>query len=67
MNYDIPTVIRRRQMHAVALPPARQGLLDPNWQYTPAAETDILATFKRMGWVPPTEARRRQALLNPNG
>lgn len=64
INYDIPAVIRRRpfpQELASIRAPAR--LLDPNWQYTRAAETDILKTFKRMGWVPPTEQALRDQLL----
>ena len=58
IKYDIPAVIRRRKPSPVR-PQAK--LLDLNWQYVPAAETDIRNTFRRMGWVPPTEVR------NPNG
>ena len=35
----------------------RIGLLDPDWKYIPAASTDILARFRAMGWVPPSEAK----------
>jgi len=35
-------------------------LLDPNWKYIPAAATDILARFRAMGWVPPSEAKREK-------
>ena len=39
--------------------PARQfhGLLD-GAPYTVAAKTDILKTFRRLGWVPPSEVTR---------
>lgn len=39
----------------------RIGLLDPNWEYIPAASTDILARFRAMGWVPPSEAKNAKA------
>lgn len=29
---------------------------DPRFRYTPAAKTDITQTWRRYGWVPPTEA-----------
>lgn len=32
--------------------------LDPNWQYVPARETDILARFRALGWTPPSELAR---------
>jgi hypothetical protein len=35
----------------------RSGLLDPNWKYIPAASTNILARFRAMGWVPPSEIK----------
>jgi len=38
--------------------PTRPNLLDPKWKYVPAAATDVLARFKSMGWVPPSEAKR---------
>lgn len=38
--------------------PTRPKLLDPKWKYIPAAATDVLARFKSMGWVPPSEAKR---------
>lgn len=36
--------------------PAR--LLDPRFRYVPANQTDIRATFRRLGWVAPTERRK---------
>ena len=39
----------------------RIGLLDPNWEYIPAASTDILARFRAMGWVPPSEVKNAKA------
>jgi hypothetical protein len=32
-------------------------LTDPHRRYTPAAKTDIIETFKRLGWTPPSEAK----------
>lgn len=56
-EYDIPAVIRRRADMAKAMlaqDKQRARLLDPQWRYVPAAETDVQATFKRFGWVPPS-------------
>ncbi len=33
--------------------PAR--LLDPRFRYVPSTATDIRATFRRLGWVAPSE------------
>lgn len=38
------------------------GLLDPNWKYTPSFATDILARFRAMGWVPPSEAKNAKTV-----
>ncbi len=35
----------------------RIGLLDPTWQYVPAASTNILERFRLLGWVPPSEVK----------
>jgi len=39
----------------------RASLLNPDWEYIPAASTDILARFRAMGWVPPSEAKNAKA------
>ena len=31
-----------------------------NWQYIPAAKTNILETLRKMGWTPPSEDARHQ-------
>jgi hypothetical protein len=36
-------------------------LLDIHRPYIPAAKTNVLDTFKRMGWEPPSEDKRFQA------
>ena len=52
----LPTlVIHTRPQPSPAAPPAT---LLAGKAYTPAAETNVLATFKRFGWVPPSEQRR---------
>jgi hypothetical protein len=28
---------------------------DKNWKYIPSVSTDVMARFKAMGWVPPSE------------
>lgn len=43
---------------------ASARLLDPRFQYTPAAETDIAATWKRFGFDPTANEQRRQLLLS---
>ena len=35
----------------------RASLLNPNWKYIPAAQTDIMKRFRAMGWVPPSEKK----------
>jgi hypothetical protein len=35
----------------------RASLLNPNWKYIPAAQTDIMKRFRAMGWVPPSERK----------
>lgn len=32
------------------------AIYDPRFKYVPAAKTNILNTFRRFGWTPPTEA-----------
>ena len=39
-------------------PPINGGVTDPRFKYIPAAHTDILAAFRAMGWVPPSQKRR---------
>lgn len=39
----------------------RASLLNPDWEYIPAASTDILARFRAMGWVPPSEVKNEKA------
>lgn len=33
------------------------GILDKQFQYTPAVKTDIMARFRAMGWTPPSEQK----------
>lgn len=33
-------------------------LSDSDREYVPAANTDLLASFERMGWVPPSKKRK---------
>ena len=47
----------QRDMTQKQTQPTQSRLLDPKWKYIPAAATDVLARFKAMGWVPPSEAK----------
>jgi hypothetical protein len=38
-----------------AKPPKRFGLLDPKWEYVPAASTDVQKTWREHGWKPQGE------------
>ena len=38
------------------------GLYDPKFRYTPSTQTDILKTFVKMGWTPPSVARLQSIL-----
>lgn len=33
------------------------GWRNPGWKYIPANQTNILARFRAMGWVPPSEVK----------
>lgn len=35
----------------------RAPLLDPSFKYTSSAATDVQATWRKHGWVPPSETR----------
>lgn len=37
------------------------GWLNPDFKYVPSNRTNILARFRAMGWVPPTEAKGKVA------
>lgn len=54
--YDIPTVIRRRNdpthPNGTASTTQRARLLDPDWVYVPAAETNVQKTWRKFGWTP---------------
>lgn len=34
-------------------------LLDPSFKYISSAATDVQATWRRFGWVPPSEIKAR--------
>ena len=36
-------------------------LKNPEWVYTPASKTNILAKFKALGWIPPSELRKKSS------
>jgi hypothetical protein len=42
-------------------PPQQPSLLNPAWKYIPAASTNVLARFKALGWVPPSEAKNEKS------
>jgi hypothetical protein len=40
---------------------------NPAFRYTPPEATDVMATFKKHGFVPPSRARQRQMAIALNG
>lgn len=51
--------MKERKLKVVPSQP-QQRLLDPNFKYIPASQTDILKRFKQMGWVPPSEKKNER-------
>jgi hypothetical protein len=43
---------------------ASARLLDPRFHYTPSAQTDISATWRRFGFDPSANEQRRQSMLS---
>ena len=39
----------------------KPGWLDHNWVYVPARYTNILESFKALGWIPPSELRKQSS------
>lgn len=33
------------------------SLLDPDFEYRPAADTDVQRVWRKYGWIPPSELR----------
>lgn len=59
---NIPAVIRRRPFttpQPTTPQPTTAQILNPDWQYTPASRTDVLETWRKHGFVPPTEQKLR--------
>lgn len=42
-------------------PVRSKSVLDPDFVYTEASKTDVQKTWKRFGWVPPSEVKNAQA------
>ena len=40
-------------------------LLDPNFKYNPAAATDVQRTWRKHGWIPPSEQREQKYESDP--
>ena len=38
-----------------------RGITDKDFVYINDVSTDVLATFKKMGWIPPSELKRIKA------
>tara|TARA_R110000772_G_scaffold21011_2_gene58128 strand:+ start:96 stop:290 length:195 start_codon:yes stop_codon:yes gene_type:complete len=41
-------------------PPTKptDGILNPNFKYTPAANTDVQAVWRKFGWTPASESKQ---------
>jgi hypothetical protein len=46
------------QMNEPAYPSG--SILDPNFKYEPSAKTDVQATWRKHGWVPPSEQKKNE-------
>jgi len=51
---------RIQEQLSKAKPPERFGLLDPNWIYTPASQTDVTTMWRRYGWKPANEQKEQK-------
>ena len=40
--------------------PLNGGLMDPRFVYRNSASTNVLETFRKWGWTPPSEQRQQQ-------
>jgi hypothetical protein len=36
-------------------------LLDPEFKYNPAAQTDVQRTWRKHGWTPPSETKQNES------
>ena len=50
----LKAVERQLQPEVRPAPPAR-SILDPDFKYYPAAATDVQRTWRKFGWIPPSE------------
>lgn len=44
------------------LPHPNEGkrMSDPDFVYVPAAKTNVMDSFRKMGWIPPSELKAQQ-------
>lgn len=52
--------VQQTQQLKPVLVSKRTGLLDPNFKYIRWYATDIMARFRAMGWVPPSEIKNEK-------
>lgn len=48
------------------LPHPNEGkrMSDPDFVYVPAAKTNVMDSFRKMGWIPPSELKAQQENSN---
>ena len=54
-QYGVKEVIAMNPLLRDGFRPRRARILDPDFEYVPAAATDVQRTWRRFGWVPMAE------------
>lgn len=54
----VPKVVKLKKPLDEA-PDAVKGLMNPAFKWNPAVATDVQATWRKFGWVPPSELKAK--------
>lgn len=56
----VPKVVKlNKPIEDEVLPDAVKGLMNPAFKWNPAVATDVQATWRKYGWVPPSELKAK--------